>query len=123
MVRVRLWLPLVKVTDALALLLCSSSSSPERYSVGLTTAVASDEDFLANSDPSPLYQYGYYVHNVHFVMTSAMQAGLASPSISMVHSFFSCMPPALASAPISFWRMRTRLPTRTMLMKRTLSEP
>ena len=27
------------------------------------------------------------------------------------------------SAPISFWRIRTRLPTRTMLMKRTLSEP
>ncbi len=46
-----------------------------------------------------------------------------SPSISMVHSFLSCMPPALGSAPISFWRMRTRLPTRTMLMKRTLSEP
>eukprot|EP01035_Chromulina_nebulosa_P034058 gene34058-45655_t len=44
-------------------------------------------------------------------IVSAMQAGLASPSISMVHSFLSCMPPALASAPISFWRMRTRLPT------------
>ena len=38
-------------------------------------AVASDETFLANSDPSPLYQYGYYVHNVHFVMTSAQMAG------------------------------------------------
>ena len=56
-------------------------------------------------------------------MVSATQAGLVSPSISMVHSLRICMPPALASTPISFWRMRTRLPTRTMLMKRTLSEP
>jgi acyl dehydratase len=41
----------------------------------------------------------------------------------MVHSLVSCIPPDLGSAARSFWRMRTRLPTRTMPVKRTLLEP
>lgn len=61
-------------------------------------AVASDEDFLANSDPSPLYQYGYYVHNVHFVMTSAMQAGDAETALAMAKKLDAKLPTEMALA-------------------------
>lgn len=61
-------------------------------------AVASDEDFLANSDPSPLYQYGYYVHNVHFVMTSAMQAGDGETALAMAKKLDAKLPAEMAVA-------------------------
>ncbi len=61
-------------------------------------AVASDEAFLANSDPSPLYQYGYYVHNVHFVMTSAMQAGDAATALAMAKKLDAKLPAEMAAA-------------------------
>ena len=61
-------------------------------------AVASDEEFLANSDPSPLYQYGYYVHNVHFVMTSAMQAGDGATALAMAKKLDAKLPAEMAIA-------------------------
>ena len=54
---------------------------------------------------------------------SATQAGLDSPSISMVHSHLSIWPPLLGSTLSTFWLSRTRLPVRTMVTKRTRSEP
>ena len=42
-------------------------------------AIAADEAFLAQAgtQASALYRYGYYPHNVHFLMTSAQMAGVA----------------------------------------------
>jgi tetratricopeptide (TPR) repeat protein len=42
-------------------------------------AIAADEAFLAQADTqaSALYRFGYYPHNVHFLMTSAQMAGVA----------------------------------------------
>src|SRR5690606_8123545 len=41
-------------------------------------AVAADEAMLAQMGEaaSPIYRYGYYPHNVHFLMISAQMAGL-----------------------------------------------
>lgn len=46
-------------------------------------AIAADEAFLAAAGDaaSPLYRYGYYPHNVHFLMISAQMAGLAPEAI------------------------------------------
>ena len=38
-------------------------------------AARADEAYLANSGPNPVYRFGYYPHNVHFVVTSAQMAG------------------------------------------------
>lgn len=49
-----------------------------RYLDSLTTnveAVKVDEAYLASVDGSDLYRYGYYPHNVHFVLVSAQMAG------------------------------------------------
>ena len=41
-----------------------------------STAAAVDEKYLAASDaPMGVYRLGYYPHNVHFVMASALMAG------------------------------------------------
>jgi tetratricopeptide (TPR) repeat protein len=47
-------------------------------------AVAADEAFLqqAGGAASALYRFGYYPHNVHFLMVSAQMAGLAEDVIS-----------------------------------------
>lgn len=47
-------------------------------------AVAADEAFLAQAGDaaSPLYRYGYYPHNVHFLMISAQMAGLTADVIA-----------------------------------------
>jgi tetratricopeptide (TPR) repeat protein len=38
-------------------------------------AVRADEAYLAAAGPNPVYRYGYYPHNVHFLLTSAQMAG------------------------------------------------
>jgi len=47
-------------------------------------AIAADEAFLAAAGEaaSPLYRYGYYPHNVHYLMVSAQMAGLADDVIA-----------------------------------------
>ncbi|MEL6369868.1 MAG: hypothetical protein AAFY84_07765 [Pseudomonadota bacterium] len=54
--------------------------------------VAADEAFLASGPSSPLYEYGYYTHNVHFLMTSAMMAGDAATSLSMAEKLDDKLP-------------------------------
>src|SRR5690606_29427153 len=46
-------------------------------------AVAADEAMLAQMGEaaSPIYRYGYYPHNVHFLMISAQMAGLTEDVI------------------------------------------
>ena len=38
-------------------------------------ATKADEDYLATTQGSDIYRYGYYPHNVHFVLVSAQMAG------------------------------------------------
>jgi len=56
-------------------------------------------------------------------IVSAISAGRSWPSISTLTSLTTCIPPARGSAESSFWRARTREPTGTMLVKRSLLEP
>jgi tetratricopeptide (TPR) repeat protein len=49
-----------------------------RYQDSLKTnlaAVAADEAYLAQAQAAGLYPYGYYPHNIHFVLVSAQMAG------------------------------------------------
>ncbi|MEZ5922332.1 MAG: hypothetical protein R3C60_13415 [Parvularculaceae bacterium] len=61
-------------------------------------AVKADEAFLDNSNPSPLYQYGYYVHNIHFLMTSAQSAGDAATALEMAKKLDAKLPAEMAVA-------------------------
>ena len=47
-------------------------------------AVAADEAFLqqAGAAASPLYRFGYYPHNVHFLLVSAQMAGVAEDALT-----------------------------------------
>lgn len=47
-------------------------------------AIAADEAFLATvgEAASPLYRYGYYPHNVHYLMVSAQMAGVRADVIA-----------------------------------------
>ena len=76
-----------------------------------------------------------YLFNSRFLRKSSLSrdslsgnplAWIAVGILPVLQLLFVYLPPmnrAFGSAPISFWRRRTRLPMRTMLMKRTLSEP
>lgn len=59
-------------------------------------AVKSDEAFLASADASPMYEYGYYVHNVHFVMTSAQMAGDGPTALAMAKKLDAKIPVEMA---------------------------
>jgi hypothetical protein len=47
-------------------------------------AIAADEAFLAAAGDaaSPLYRYGYYPHNVHFLLVGAQMAGVADEAMA-----------------------------------------
>lgn len=61
-------------------------------------AVAADEAFLAANEGSLIYKYGYYVHNVHFVMTSAQMAGDAETALAMAKKLDERLPAEMAAA-------------------------
>ncbi len=59
-------------------------------------AVKADEAFLASADASPMFEYGYYVHNVHFVMTSAQMAGDGATALAMAKKLDAKIPVEMA---------------------------
>jgi hypothetical protein len=61
-------------------------------------AVRADEAFLASADASPMYEFGYYVHNVHFVMTSAQMAGDKDTALAMAKKLDAKIPLEMAIA-------------------------
>ena len=64
-----------------------------------TTAAAVDEKYLAASDaPMGVYRLGYYPHNVHFVMASALMAGDGANSIAAADKLHGLVPDAAALA-------------------------
>jgi len=61
-------------------------------------AVAADEAFLNANDANPLYEYGYYTHNIHFVMTSAQMAGDGATALAMAEKLNNKLPAEMAAA-------------------------
>ena len=51
---------------------------------GNQAAIVADEAFMAHAGAaaSPLYQFGYYPHNVHFLLVAAQSAGLAPEAVA-----------------------------------------
>lgn len=45
-------------------------------------AAKADEAYLAKADDHGLYRYGYYPHNIHFIVTSAQMAGDKATAIA-----------------------------------------
>ena len=63
------------------------------------TAVAVDEKYLAASDaPMGVYRLGYYPHNVHFVMASALMSGDAPSGIAAAEKLRALVPDQAALA-------------------------
>lgn len=64
-----------------------------------STAASVDEKYLAASDaPMGVYRLGYYPHNVHFVMASALMAGDGVKSIAAAGKLHGLVPDAAALA-------------------------
>lgn len=59
-------------------------------------AMAADEAFFRAADASPLYRYGYYSHNVHFVLTSAAMAGDARTTLLYADKLDEAVPMEMA---------------------------
>ncbi|MEQ8952355.1 hypothetical protein [Parvibaculum sp.] len=66
-----------------------------RYLDSLETnvkAVGVDEDYLAKTQGSDLYRYGYYPHNVHFVLVSAQMAGDGETALEYARKLDALVP-------------------------------
>lgn len=61
-------------------------------------AAKADEVYMATANPSPTYQYGYYTHNVHFIMTSAQMSGDARTALSSATRLEAALPMEMARA-------------------------
>ena len=61
-------------------------------------AVAADEAFINNNDASIFYEFGYYTHNVHFVLTSALMAGDRETALAMAEKLDAKLPLDMATA-------------------------
>ena len=75
-----------------------------RYLDSLETnvhAVGVDEAYLATAQGSDIYRYGYYPHNVHFVLVSAQMAGDAKTAMKYARKLDGLIPfEAVTSAAI-----------------------
>ncbi len=56
-----------------------------------------DERYIAAADASPIYRYGYYTHNLHFVVTSAQQAGDARTALDYATRLDHALPDDMAA--------------------------
>ncbi|MEL7027904.1 MAG: hypothetical protein AAGL49_01560, partial [Pseudomonadota bacterium] len=64
-------------------------------------AVIADEGFIDAAPASAMYQYGYYTHNIHFVLTSAQMAGDADTVLEMAEKLDQELPMEMAAvAPV-----------------------
>lgn len=45
-------------------------------------AAKADEAYFSRANPSAMYQYGYYTHNLHFILTSAQASGDARTAMA-----------------------------------------
>lgn len=61
-------------------------------------AVAADEAYLAQAVAADIYRYGYYPHNIHFVLTSAQMGGDAKTALIMADKLDAALPMEMAAA-------------------------
>lgn len=59
-------------------------------------AVQVDESYLATGSASDLYRFGYYPHNIHFVLASAQMAGDATTAMAYAKRLEGKVPDAMA---------------------------
>lgn len=62
-------------------------------------AVKADEAYLADTDVSGMYPYGYFPHNIHFVVASAQMAGAGDVAIEYAEKLARTIPPEAAAIP------------------------
>ena len=60
-------------------------------------AAGVDERYISAAHASPMYQYGYYTHNLHFVVTSAMQAGDGRTALDYANRLDRALPTEMAA--------------------------
>lgn len=60
-------------------------------------AVRADEDWIRASDDQGLVRYGYYPHNVHFIVASAQMAGDMSTAIEEATRLRTLLDPAVSA--------------------------
>ena len=60
-------------------------------------AVIADETYLATVSTRGSYAYGYYPHNIHFVLTSALMAGDGKTSLAYAKRLEGKIPDAVAA--------------------------
>ncbi len=61
-------------------------------------AAKADETYIASANPNPMYQYAYYPHNLHFVLTSAQMNGDARTALAMAPKLDAALPIEMARA-------------------------
>jgi len=60
-------------------------------------ASAADEQYLASAQaPGPMYNFGYYPHNLHFVVTSSQMIGDAETALSYADRLHASIPDEVA---------------------------
>lgn len=70
-----------------------------RESLALNVEAAkADEAWIAANDASPIYEYGYYVHNLHFILASAQMAGDAATALETAAKLDEKLPKAMVDA-------------------------
>ncbi|MEZ5894542.1 MAG: hypothetical protein R3C58_15520 [Parvularculaceae bacterium] len=60
-------------------------------------AVKIDQAYVDANDASILYEYGYFVHNVHFALTSAQMAGDGATALAMAKKLDEKLPADMAA--------------------------
>ncbi len=60
-------------------------------------AAKADEAYLAANDASPIYRFGYYPHNLHFVLTSAQMAGDRKTALEYAQKLDEALPGEMAA--------------------------
>lgn len=58
-------------------------------------AVAANEAYLVEAQASPVYEYGYYTHNLHSALTSAQMAGDADAVLRLADKLDAKMPASM----------------------------
>lgn len=61
-------------------------------------AAKADEAWIAANDASATYEFGYYVHNLHFIVTSAQMAGDAATALEMAAKLDEKLPKDMVDA-------------------------
>jgi tetratricopeptide (TPR) repeat protein len=56
-----------------------------------------DEHYINTANASPIYRYGYYTHNLHFVVTSAQQGGDGATALEYAEKLDSALPIEMAA--------------------------